>query len=188
MKDKTKRHEIVEFINRKKGYVLPDHECNLHKKTHCEMFCRDCRIPTSVFCVHKKHDITRLREIIENRKQQIVGDLKELEDVIVPAYKNVTTDVSSAELDKVLTAIQYHEDEMCRMAHDIGNQVQDEVIKQKRKSEQQNRETLSMAAISEKELHKIINTSKSILKSSDATSYLNYESRNEKFRNGLKKE
>lgn len=98
MKDKTKRHEIVEFINRKKGYVLP--ECNLHKKTHCEMFCRDCRIPTCVLCVtttHKKHDITRLGEIIENRKQQIVGDLKELEDVIVPAYKNVTTDVSSAE-------------------------------------------------------------------------------------------
>lgn len=188
MKDKTKRHEIVEFINRKKGYVLP--ECNLHKKTHCEMFCRDCRIPTCVFCVttiHKKHDITRLREIIENRKQQIVGDLKELEDVIVPAYKNVTTDVSSAELDKVLTAIQDHEDEMCRMAHDIGNQMRDEVIKQKRKSEQQNRETLIIAAISEKELHKIINTSKSILKSSNATSYLNYESRNEKFRNGLKK-
>lgn len=82
------------------------------------MFCRDCRIPTCVFCVttiNKKHDITRLREIIENRKQQIVGDLKELEDVIVPAYKNVTTDVSSAELDKVLTAIQDHEDEMCRI-------------------------------------------------------------------------
>lgn len=44
-----------------------------------------------------------------------------------------------------------------------GNQMRDEVIKQKRKSEQQNRETLSMAAISEKELHKIINTNKSIL-------------------------
>lgn len=154
------------------------------------MFCRDCSIPTCVMCVtttHKKHDITRLGEIIENRKQQIVGDLKKLEDVIVPAYKNVTTDVSSAELDKVLTAIQDHEDEMYRMAHDIGNQMRDSVIKQKRKSEQQNRETLSMAAISEKDLHKIINNSKSILKSSDTTSYLNYESRNDKFRDGLKK-
>lgn len=188
MKDKTKRHEIVKFINRKRGYVLP--ECNLHKKTHCEMLCRDCSIPTCVMCVtttHKKHDITRLGEIIENRKQQIVGDLKKLEDVIVPAYKNVTTDVSSAELDKVLTAIQDHEDEMYRMAHDIGNQMRDSVIKQKRKSEQQNRETLSMAAISEKDLHKIINNSKSILKSSDTTSYPNYESRNDKFRDGLKK-
>lgn len=135
----------------------------------------------------KKHDITRLGEIIENRKQQIVGDLKKLEDVIVPAYKSVTTDVSSAELDKVLTAIQDHKDEMYRMAHDIGNQMRDSVIKQKRKSEQQNRETLSMAAISEKDLHKIINNSKSILKSSDTTSYLNYESRNDKFRDGLKK-
>lgn len=73
------------------------------------------------------------------------------------------------------------------MAHDIGNQMRDEVIKQKQKSEQQNKETLSMAAISERKLQKIINTSKSILKSSYATSFLNYESRNEKFRNGLKK-
>lgn len=70
MKDKTKRHETV--INRKKGYVLP--ESNLHKKTHCEMFCRDCRIPACVLCVtttHKKiHDITPQGEIIdiENNK------------------------------------------------------------------------------------------------------------------------
>lgn len=71
MKDKTKRHETV--INRKKGYVLP--ESNLHKKTHCEMFCRDCRIPACVLCVtttHKKKlTILPLWEklsIIENNK------------------------------------------------------------------------------------------------------------------------
>lgn len=73
------------------------------------------------------------------------------------------------------------------MAHDIGNQMRDEVNKQKRKSEQKNRETQSLAGKIERELHKIINTSKSILKSSDATPFLNYESRNGKFRDGLKR-
>lgn len=104
MKDKTNRHEIVEFINRKKGYVLP--ECIFHKKTQCEMFCKDCRIPTCVLCVtttHKKHDITRIGEIIENSKQRIIGDIEELENVIVPAYKNVTSGVPFAEFDNVLT-------------------------------------------------------------------------------------
>lgn len=76
---------------------------------------------------------------------------------------------------------------MCRMAHDIGNQMRDKVNKQKRKSEQKNREMQSLATKTERELHKIINTCKSILKSSDATSFLNYESRNEKYLDGLKR-
>lgn len=101
--------------------------------------------------------------------------------------KNVTAGVPFAEFDKVLTAIQDHEDEMCRMAHDISNRMRDEVNNQKRKSEQKNRETQSLAAKTEKELLRNINTSKSILKSSDATSFLNYESRNEKIRDGLKR-
>lgn len=135
----------------------------------------------------RKLNVKCLGEIIENRKQQLIGDLKELENVIVLAYKNVTAGVPYAEFDKVLTAIQDHEDEMCRMVYDIGNQMRDEVNKQRRKSEQKNREVQSLAAKTERELHKIINTSKSILKSSDATSFLNYESRIEKFRDGLKR-
>lgn len=44
-----------------------------------------------------------------------------------------------------------------------------------------------MVVIFEKELYKIINISKSILKLFNVIFYLNYEFRNEKFWNGLKK-
>ena len=70
MADKTKRHEIVEFVNRKEGPVLP--ECNSHDKTLCETFCNDCHEPTCVLCVtttHKKHDITDIKSIIKNLKR-----------------------------------------------------------------------------------------------------------------------
>lgn len=46
---------------------------------------------------------------------------------------------------------------------------------------------LIIVVIFEKELYKIINISKSILKLFNVIFYLNYEFRNEKFWNGLKK-
>lgn len=91
------------------------------------------RLPYTSLCIvyynyWLKHDFTCLGEITENRKQQIIGDLKELENVIVLAYRNVTAGEHSAEFDKVFTAIQDHEDEICRMAHDIGNQMREQRI------------------------------------------------------------
>lgn len=187
--DKTNRHEIVEFINRKKGYALP--KCNSHKKNQCEMYCKDCCEPTCVMCVtttHNKHDIGSIGEFIESGKKRIIADLTELENVIVPKYnpKNVSNGVPYEEFDKVLTAIKDQEDKICDVVRDIGRKIRDEVSKQKGNSEQKNKEIKSLAAKIEKELHGIINISESILISSDATTILSYESRNDKFRAGLK--
>lgn len=185
--DKTNRHEIVEFINRKKGHVLP--ECDTHKKNRCELYCKDCHKPACALCVtttHKKHNFTDIGEIIEDSKQRIIRDLAELKNVIVPKYRNVTTGVFSSEYEKVLIAIQYQEDEICKEVRDIGSKMRDDVTKQKRKSDQKHKEIQDLAAKAEKELFGIINISENILKSSDATSIMTYESRNDNFRNNLK--
>ncbi|XP_052692134.1 transcription intermediary factor 1-beta-like [Crassostrea angulata] len=180
--DKTNRHEIVEFINRKKGHVLP--ECNSHKKHRCELFCRDCQEPMCILCVtttHKKHEITDIEEIIQNSKKRIIDDLTELENDIVPAYRNVKAGVPSAEYDKVLSAIQNQEDAICKIVRDIGSQMRDEVTKQKDQTKE-NRETESLAARTEKELNGIILNNRSILNTSNVTAIMSYESKNQIFR------
>lgn len=185
--DKTNRHEIVEFINRKEGPVLP--ECDTHKKNRCEMYCRECCKPTCALCVtttHKKHDFTDIGEIIENSKQQIIADLSELENVIVPKYRNFTPGVASSDFDKVITAIQDQEDKICKVARDIGSKLRDEVTKQKQISEQKNKEMQSLAVKTEKELNKIIQNNKEVIKACDAMTVMSYTSRNGKFRDGIK--
>nr|XP_034319807.1 uncharacterized protein LOC117687441 [Crassostrea gigas] len=186
--DKTNRHEIVEFINRKEGPVLP--ECDTHKKNRCEMYCRECCKPTCALCVttsHKKHDITDIGEIIENKKQQIFADMTELENFIVPKYRNFTPAFPSAEFDKAITAIQDQEDRICNLARGIGSKLRDEVTQQKRKSEQEYKEFQTLAMETEIELNKIIQNNNEVIKAGDATAIMSYKSRNEKFRDGMKK-
>lgn len=134
----------------------------------------------------QKHDFTDIGEIIDNSKQQIIADLAELENVIVPKYRNFTADVPSAEFDKVITAIQDHEDKICKGAHDIGSKLRDEVIKQKRISEQKNEEMQNFAVGTEKESNKIIQNNKDMIKACDAMTIMSYKSRNGKFRDGFK--
>nr|XP_034319808.1 uncharacterized protein LOC117687442 [Crassostrea gigas] len=182
MADKTKKHEIVEFINKKEGPLLP--ACKSHNKNRCEMFCKDCNEPTCVLCItstHKKHDIADIGGIIENIMHRIYADLTEMENDIAPAYRGVMAGVPSAEYDKVLSAIQNQEDAICKIVRDIGNQMREEVTKQKDQTKE-NRETESLAARTEKELNAIILSNRSILTSSNVTAMMGYESRNQIFR------
>lgn len=184
--DKKNRHEIVEFINRKEGPALP--ECDIHKKKRCEMYCRECCKPTCALCVttsHKKHDFTDIGEIIENKKQQIITDLAELEHVIVPKYRNFTRDFSSAEFDQAITAIQDQEDKICNLARVIGSKLRDKVTKQKRNSKQEYKELQTLAMEAEKELNKKIQNNNEVIKADDATAIMSYTSRNEEFRDGM---
>lgn len=183
MADKTKQHEVVDFINRKKGRILP--ECSSHKGNRCEMYCKDCHEPTCVLCVtttHKIHDFTDIGEITENIKQQIINDLTELENDIAPAYRKVAASVPSGEFDKILAVIQDHEDKICNVVRKIGSQIREEVSRQKGESELRDKEIQSSAANTEKELNGIIQHCKSVLKSSEVTTIMSYKSINEQFR------
>eukprot|EP00105_Crassostrea_gigas_P020545 XP_011439340.1 PREDICTED: E3 ubiquitin-protein ligase TRIM36-like [Crassostrea gigas] len=183
MADKTKQHEVVDFINRKKGRILPG--CSSHKGNRCEMYCKDCHEPTCVLCVtttHKKHDFTDIGEIIENIKQQITNDLTELENDIAPAYRKVAATVPSGEFDKILAVIQDHEDKICNVVRKIGSQIREEVSRQKGESELKDKEIQSFAANTEKELNRVIQHNKSVLKSSEVTAIMSYTSINEKLR------
>lgn len=153
------------------------------------MYCKDCLKATCVLCVtteHKKHDFTDIQEIIENRKQRIIIDLAEFENVIVPKCRNLTADVSFAELDKVFTDIQDQEDEICKIVRDIGCKMRDKIKKRIGISKQKKEEIKSRAETTGKGLNGMISSIKNILISSDFTSIMNYESNNEKFKDVVK--
>lgn len=112
--------------------------------------------------------------------------MAELENIIVPKYRNFTTGVPSAEFDKVITAIQDQEDKICKVVRDIGNKLRDKITKEKRKSEEKNKEMQSLAVETEKKLNKIIQNNKEMIKACDAMAVIGYKSRNGNFRDGMK--
>lgn len=130
--------------------------------------------------------MANILEILQNAKQQVTSDLKELENVIAPKYKYITAFVTSAVFDETLSAIQDQEDELCRSVRDIGSKMRDKVSKLKGESETENKEKQSLAAKSEIELNRIIQNNKSVLESADTKGIMSYESQNMKFRFGLK--
>lgn len=181
--DKTNRHEIVEFINRKEGPVLP--ECAIHKKNRCELYCKDCLKATCVLCVsteHKKHDLTDIQQIIENSMHRMTIDLAELENVIVPKFKNLLADVPIAVLDKVLTDIQDQEDEICKIARDVGSQMRDKI----KTCKQKNEDIKFLAERMAIDLNETISTLKNNLISFDFANMMSYESKNENCKDALK--
>ncbi|XP_062567717.1 uncharacterized protein LOC134229953 [Saccostrea cucullata] len=185
MADKSRRHEIVEFLYRKKGPVLPP--CLSHKKNHCEMYCQDCKTPTCTQCVtstHKKHDITEISEVLENLTRQIIADTKELENIIVPKYRNVSPVGSATEYERVLIAIQNQDEKICKAVHIVCNNLKNQVINQKKEAEKKNTENQSVTGKTEREINEVIKQNNYILRSNDATALLDYQSKNHNFRSG----
>ena len=186
--DRTKRHEVVEFINRKKGFILP--ECKSHGKTPCEIYCNDCEEPTCVLCItstHKMHDATNINSILEKFKLHIIADVDEMENKICPKYRSADINTAClAELDKTLNIIQDQEDKICNVVRGIGRNLKDEVVKQKRKIEQKSNELKLSIANTSKQLSDIVQNSKTISKSNDTLDILGYQSKNKNFINGPK--
>nr|XP_022305308.1 uncharacterized protein LOC111112203 [Crassostrea virginica] len=186
--DRSKRHEVVDFIHKKEELILP--ECISHDKKLCEVYCNDCHEPTCVLCVtttHNRHDITDIKSIIENLKKRIAADVEEMENTILPKYKkDFGIGNSSKEFDKIINAIQDQEDNICKVVREIGSQLKDKVAKQKREFEQKKNEVQSSVAKERKELDSVMKMNKNILKSNDTKRILTYRSNNEQFRGGSK--
>ncbi|XP_062585259.1 E3 ubiquitin-protein ligase TRIM71-like [Saccostrea cucullata] len=185
MADKSRRHEVVEYTFRKEHTViLPS--CLAHEKYQCETYCKDCRIPICLQCLmgsHKKHEFTNINEILQEHEQKIISDTEELENTIVAKYRNINQS-TTAEFDKVLSAIKEQEDKICQAVHRKSTQLTEEVSNQKKEYIRKNKESRSLVETAEKEVNQIVKENKDILKGNDATSILNYQSRNEDFRKG----
>ena len=155
MADRTKQHEVVDFINRKEGSILRKQKSP--DRTLCEVFCNDCHKPTCKLCVttanKKLHDNTDIQSIIDNLKKRIAADVENLENTVRPNYRKDHDDGdSSTQFDKVMIAIQDQEDTICKMVREISSELKNEVAKQVREFEEKHQESKTLASNKKKKI------------------------------------
>ncbi|XP_062620675.1 E3 ubiquitin-protein ligase TRIM71-like [Saccostrea cucullata] len=186
MADKSREHEIVGYTSRKeKTVLLPI--CLQHKKNRCETYCQECEIPICLQCMmgsHKKHEFTHIDDIIQKQKQQITSDTKEIENTILPRYKNDIISSTTADFYKALSAVKEQEDKICRAVREVGLQFTDVITKQRKEAMRKNKGSQTLAEKAEKQLNGIVQKNKDILRDSDATAVIKYRSRNKDFQKG----
>ncbi|XP_061185127.1 uncharacterized protein LOC133193173 [Saccostrea echinata] len=86
--DSTKKHEIVRFIFRKSIPIFP--QCSFHDKEKCEMYCKQCEVPVCITCIASEQ-----HSILDERKEKIIKERKELCDTILPTYVDIASKVEN---------------------------------------------------------------------------------------------
>lgn len=180
-------HANGEITNKSGKFLLP--ECTSHEKNRCEMYCRECGEPVCAQCAtsaHQAHDVTEIETVLEDLKERISAEVRELEETVAPKFRRFGAGFHSIDFDAIITVIHEQEEKLCKVVRDICNQLRHKVAQQRRESKRKHRENQLLASKTEKELHDFIHNSKTILKSNDASAIINYRGRHEQFKGGPK--
>ncbi|XP_062594890.1 uncharacterized protein LOC134256250 [Saccostrea cucullata] len=183
LKDKTKKHQVVEFSDKKCSLVLPD--CSSHDNK-CETYCCDCDIPICIKCVtdsHKGHDFSDLENVIENRKKEISSDIEEqkalciryqkLKDTILPQEKD---------FEDIIRKISQREEEVIKSIRNTAEKVRSDVLKERAEIMTHNSENMSKILNAQQHLQHAIEQNEKTMESRFAIDVLNYCSVNKPFR------
>ncbi|XP_061180685.1 tyrosine-protein kinase Fer-like [Saccostrea echinata] len=171
LSDKSKKHEIAEFTSEKD--TLKRHECPSHDSNNCEIYCRNCKIPVCSKCVvgvHRQHDFIELDDFLEEKKQDVIADLNEIESLLLPEFQK-QKDIMSEETKKnTIEVITNQEDLICKAVRDFGRQLREEVSKHKKEIQEKEKENIS----AEKRFLESLHKAKSLLASNDTKAILGY--------------
>lgn len=92
--DEYEKHRVVPFHRRKSSLIFP--KCGTHENKTCNFQCKNCATFVCSFCIaskqHKKHDFIELTEVYETKKENIVKDTYDLENVLTPTYCEIALD------------------------------------------------------------------------------------------------
>ncbi|XP_062579989.1 tyrosine-protein kinase Fer-like [Saccostrea cucullata] len=169
--DKGKVHEVVGFNGEKESLKGP--ECPSHTSNNCEIFCRNCEIPICTKCVvgiHKQHDFTDLDDFLEEKRQSILEDIKEIETLLLPKLQK-HKDIIHEERNKSTTeVISAQENVICKAVKDFGNTLKEKVKQHTTKIEEEDNENVS----AEQNIIKTLRETKSLLSSNDSKAILEY--------------
>lgn len=103
--DEYEKHRVVPFHRRKSSLIFP--KCGTHENKTCNFQCKNCATFVCSFCIaskqHKKHDFIELTEVYETKKENIVKDTYDLENVLTPTYCEIALDLEKqiANLDVI---------------------------------------------------------------------------------------
>lgn len=92
--DESKEHNVVP-LKMKGSTVL----CKEHSTKICELNCEQCNSPICALCIsydnHEKHKKVEIWKKIENKKEDLRKDLKDLEESILPKHEAFALDILS---------------------------------------------------------------------------------------------
>lgn len=95
--DEYDKHRVVPFPRRKSSLIFP--KCGTHENRTCKFQCKNCTIFVCSFCIaskqHKEQDFIELTEVYETKKENIVKDTCELENVLTPTYCEIALDLET---------------------------------------------------------------------------------------------
>ena len=188
--DASKEHKVVPFEKRGSMNTYPN--CRKHSTKICELHCNQCDIPICTLCVssgdheqHKKEDILKT---LAKKKEILKKDLQELENSILPNYKEAASNIPCQKDDKrtrskeLSTALKKH-GEVLHKEIDIAIQ--------KMQSKIDGIDAKDLAALDKKEIHinhtieelsQVIFKLKRLLQLGDFRLISEYTSRNDEFR------
>ncbi|XP_062595914.1 tripartite motif-containing protein 55-like [Saccostrea cucullata] len=137
--DLSKPHKIVDFKDRKSTLLYPG--CTSHAKEQCEMYCKQCDIPVCLCCLaskhHLGHEFSKVLQIVDEKKDNIIKEKNELNDAIYPTYQDIASDVQNrmSQLEKeygdLSTAITKHGEDWHREIDKLVQKLKAEVDEMK---------------------------------------------------------
>ncbi|XP_065938882.1 E3 ubiquitin-protein ligase TRIM71-like [Magallana gigas] len=185
--DLPKEHKVVPF--KKRGYIP---KCQKHPSKICELYCKQCGIPICATCLsseeHNDHIFFEITKTMDNKKEIIQKNLRELEKSIYLKYQEIASIIThqksalNENSQKLTTEIDKH-------GEDLHREINTIIINMKSNVEEMDTEHLAVLDKQEDEIkHTIseitqtITELKMLLDSSDVSRVSAYKSRNDEFR------
>ncbi|XP_062621782.1 uncharacterized protein LOC134283339 isoform X2 [Saccostrea cucullata] len=137
--DQSINHKVVPFETRKSIPIYPG--CVSHAKEQCEMYCKQCDIPVCLSCLASKqhigHELSKVLQVVDEKKDIIMKEKKELDESICPTYQEIASDVKNrmSQLEKeygdLSTAITKHGEDWHREIDKLVKKLKAEVDEMK---------------------------------------------------------
>nr|XP_034304809.1 uncharacterized protein LOC117682074 isoform X2 [Crassostrea gigas]XP_034304810.1 uncharacterized protein LOC117682074 isoform X2 [Crassostrea gigas] len=185
--DLPKEHKVVPF--KKRGYTP---KCQKHPSKICELYCKQCGIPICATCLsseeHNDHIFFEITKTMDNKKEIIQKNLRELEKSIYLKYQEIASIIThqksalTENSQKLTTEIDKHGEDLHREINTIIRNMKSNVEETDTKhlavldkQEDEIKHTIS-------EITQTITELKTLLDSNDVSRVSAYKSRNDEFR------
>nr|XP_022287328.1 tripartite motif-containing protein 40-like [Crassostrea virginica] len=187
--DDYSKHTIVPFQQRRSTLIYP--KCEKHPSKPCEFQCKDCTIFLCSHCLaskqHKDHELLKLDEIFNEKKDHIQKDKEEIKKQLLPAYEDITSELENqiANIDvdyrKLTMEMSKHREELHREIDNEINQREKEIDENKAKHlsilKKHLEEIKQLQSLMQETLHDL----NEIMDSNETTLIIHYSSKNQEF-------
>ena len=188
--DLSREHKVVPF--EKRGSTINYPKCKMHSYKTCELNCDQCDIPVCAQCVssgeHFGHRVVEIIKILNDKKESIRNDLKEMEEIIYPNYQQAASNIPVQKVNA-----RKHSKKLTNALKKQGESVHREIdtVIKKMQSDIDNMDSKHLAMIDKQEkainhsiteIEQVILDLRKLLDNNDANLLSDYKSRNEEFR------